>query len=107
MTIEEYISSILEANPVFVQQMNERVDNEYAAQIAETKATFATRLEAARETWIAKSGEEAYEANKGDIVDRIASSIPRYAYIKKVNLDNDVFEVEVDLLEGTWTISPV
>ena len=107
MTIEAYINSVLEKNPEFVQNMNDRVRDEYASQIAETKALFTSRLESAREKWCANRGEDAYEANKDYIADSIANDIPRYIYVKHISLSDDIFEVEVDLLEGAWSITPV
>ncbi len=107
MTMEAYIQAILSENPNFVNDMNKRVTEEYAEQISETKAVYETRIESARQSWLKNQGDTAYEAHKESIAQHIADSIPRYAYIKHIALGGDVFDVEIDLLHGTWTISPV
>lgn len=107
MTMEAYIKEILAANPNFVNDMNKRVAEEYAEQILETKAVYETRIESARQSWLKNQGDAAYEAHKDSIAQHIAGSIPRYAYIKHIGLGGDVFDVAIDLLHGTWTLSPV
>lgn len=107
MTIEQYIESVIENNPEFASEMNRLLATEYAEQIAAARKSVEDRMNNAREKWLENRGEEAYNQNKGDILDHIRSTTPRYAYIKSIELDGDAFEVEIDLLDGVWRLAPV
>lgn len=107
MTMEKYVESILQQNPSFVAEMDKILRTEYAEQIRDTQASFNERFEAARQNWITKHGEEAFLQNEEDIRQHISSSIPRYCYIKNLELSGDRFEAEIDLLNGAWRIAPV
>lgn len=107
MTIENYVESVIKNNPDFSAEMDELLATEYADQISATRKSVEDRLSAARKKWIESSGEEAYNQNVDYILDHIRSTTPRYAYIKSIELDGDSFEVEIDLLDGTWTLAPV
>ena len=104
MTYESYIEHVMANNPEFVAQMNERVAREYSAQIAATKAEFDSRLEKARAAWIKNRGEDVYNQNADTIRSHIEFTIPRRCYIKNIELDGDKFDVEIDLLKGTWDL---
>ena len=107
MTIEQYIESIIKNNPGFVAEMDRLLASEYAEQNAAARKSVDDRMQAAREKWIENRGEEAYLQNKSDILEHIRSSTPRYSYIKSIELDGDSFDVEIDLLDGVWTLAPV
>lgn len=107
MTIEQYIKSVLRENPAFVAAMNARIKREFSQRIQATQAEFSRRMDEAKKAWIANKGEQTYKENEKAIREYIAVSIPRHAAIKKITLNGDVFEVDIDLLTGLWTIAPV
>lgn len=107
MTMEAYIEKILAENPDFAAEMDERVKAEYADQISTTKNEYEQRLEAARKSWIENRGEKAFAENIETIKEGIKRKIARYCYIKNIVLSGDLFEVEIDLLKGNWSIVPV
>lgn len=107
MTIEQYIQSVLRENPAFVAAMNARIKREFSERIQATQAEFAKRMDEARKAWIANMGEQAYKENEQEIREYIAFTIPRHVILKRITLDGDVFEADVDLLTGLWTIAPV
>lgn len=107
MTMEAYVEKVLTENPDFVEQMNKRVTEDYAEAIKEAQNEFAQRMEKAKEAWTKNRGAEAFAENLAEIEMSIKSKIPRYAYIKRIELSGDTFEVEVDMLTGKWTIAPV
>ena len=107
MTMEAYVKSVLDRHPEFVSEINGIVSNEYAAQIEATRAEFSNRVEKARKNWIRNRGEEAYLLNEESIRAYIENTTPRRVYIKSVVLDGDDFEIEIDLLAGTWNMAPV
>lgn len=104
MTYESYIEQVMSNNPEFVVQMNERVAREYSSLIAATKAEFDSRMEEVRAAWIKNRGEDVYNQNADTIRRHIEFTIPRLCYIKNIELDGDKFDVEIDLLKGTWDL---
>lgn len=104
MTYESYIEQVMSNNPEFVAQMNERVAREYSGQIAATKAEFNSRMEEARAAWIKNRGEDVYTQNADTIRSHIEFTIPKLCYIKNIELDGDKFDVEINLLKGTWEL---
>lgn len=107
MTMEQYIEKILAENPEFIQKMNDRVANEYGEKIEETQKEYANRVNAAKKAWDENRGEGAFEENEAEIKAAIGRKIPRYCFIKHIELSEDVFEAEIDLLTGEWNIVPV
>lgn len=107
MTIEQYIKSVLRENPAFVAAMNARIKREFSERIQATQAEFSRRMDEAKNAWIANRGERAYKENEQKIREYIAHTIPRHVILKKITLNGDVFEADVDLLTGLWTIAPV
>lgn len=107
MTMEAYVEKVLAENPDFVEQMNKRVDEDYADAIKEAQNEFAQRMEKAKEAWTKNRGEEAFAENFAEIEASVKSKIHRWSYIKRIELSGDTFEAEVDLLTGKWTIAPV
>lgn len=107
MTIEKYIQSILAENPAFVAAMNARIKREFSERIQATQAEFSRRMDEAKKAWIANRGEQAYNENEKSIREHIALTIPRHIVLKRITLNGDVFEADVDLLTGCWTIAPV
>lgn len=107
MTMEAYVEKVLAENPDFVEQMNKRVAEEYAGEIKEAQNEFAQRMEKAKEAWTKNRGEEAFTENYAEIEASVKAKVPRYCYIKRIDLSGDTFEAEVDLLTGKWTIAPV
>ena len=107
MDITTYTCSVLQDNPQFVAEMNARVTAEYADKIRSTRQEFYQKLECIKESWIRNRGEDAYWQNFDYIFGYVASNIPRYECIKNVHLEDDTFEVMIDLLSGKWGLFPV
>lgn len=107
MNMEQYVNFVIRSNPAFIAAMNTRIKREFSERIQATQAEFSRRMDEARKAWIANRGEQAYKENEKAIREYIAISIPRHATIKKITLDGCVFEADVDLLTGRWTIVPV
>ena len=107
MTIESYVESVLNKHPEFVAAMNERIDAEYADQIQQTQEKFAQRMETAKANWIKNRGVDVYTEKADWIREEILKKTQRWVYIKNIKLDDDEFEVEIDLLSGKWSLIPV